>query len=102
MEVFCELIQFGCNLVVMVMPLPVEILFGEVWLGEGGGQRAERGLVTWGNPGRVDPWGSRGIHGLGHIAQCRRRHKTRTGGVRRGVGLRRWWVHGGCRVNLRE
>lgn len=87
MEVFSKFIQFGCSFVLSVVPLSVEILLGEGGLREGGWKRNKRGLGTRGNPRRVEHWWSRGINRLWLVTNSRRRDKTRTRGVRRGVGL---------------
>lgn len=70
-------------------------------MSEGGWKRDKRGLCTRGNPGRVESRWSRGVDRLGLITE-RRRDESGARGVRRGVGLWRWWVHGRSWIDWRS
>lgn len=98
MKVFSELIKFGCDFVLSMVALSVEVLFREGRLGKGGGLREKRRLSTGGSPGRVHPrrwwhehWLRLVTHGRGD--------EPRAGGEGESEGLGWWWVEGRGRVD---
>lgn len=94
MKVFSKFIQLGCNFVLSVVPLSVEVLLREGRLRERGWKRDKSGLGTRGNPRGVEHGRSRSINRLGLVTDGRRGDKARTRGVRRGVRLYWGWVQG--------
>lgn len=95
MEVLSKFIQFGCNFVLSVVPLSVEIFLREWGLREGRWKRDKRGLGTRGTPRMVEYWWTWPINRLWLVTDGRRRDKDGARGVRRGVGLWWGWVQGG-------
>lgn len=72
MKVFSELIKFGCNFVLSMVPLPIEVFLRKGGLGEGGGKGNKGRLGAWRNPRRINPWWSRCIDRLRLVADGRR------------------------------